>query len=127
MWPLNVSYVAVLGYTVSVSDTMTLDPRHLTDDGWARLRAFFETAREKGEVVDLSARVEMLSPAEVGRRLGMSRTTVRRRIAAGELAVTKVGTHNRITLPEFERFRRELMFRMAQASADEIAADLFDE
>jgi excisionase family DNA binding protein len=106
---------------------MTLDPRHLTDDGWARLRAFFETAREKGEVVDLSARVEMLSPAEVGRRLGMSRTTVRRRIAAGELAVTKVGTHNRITLPEFERFRRELMFRMAQASADEIAADLFDE
>ena len=106
---------------------MTLNPAHLSDDDWARLRGFLDAARVKGEVVDLSARVEMLTPAEVGRRLGMSRTTVRRRIADGELKVVKVGTHNRIPLAEYERFSRELMVRMAAASADEIAADLFGE
>lgn len=108
-----------------MDDTITVNPAHLTDDDWARLRAFLDAARARGEVVDLSARVEMLTPDEVGKRLGMSRTTVRRRIADGELTAVKVGTHNRIPLAEYERFRRELMVRMAAASADEIAADLF--
>lgn len=47
----------------------------------------------------------------------MSRSTVRRRIADGELKATKVGTHNRIPLAEYERFSRQLMRRMAAASA----------
>ena len=106
---------------------MTIDPSHLSEDDWSRVRAFLDAAREKGEVVDLSARVELLTPAEVAKRLGMSRSTVRRRIVDGELKAIKVGTHHRITLAEYERFSRELMLRMAAASADEISAELFGE
>lgn len=110
-----------------MSDTMTVNPSHLSDDDWARMRAFLNAAREKGEVVDLSARVELLSPAEVARRLGMSRSTVRRRILDGDLKAVKVGTHHRITLAEYERFSEELMRRMAQAAATDIEAELFGE
>lgn len=104
---------------------MTVNPAHLSDDDWARMRAFLDSAKQRGEVVHLSSEVELLSPAEVGRRLSMSRTTVRRRIASGELKAIKVGAHNRITLAEYERFSTEMMRRMAEATADDIAAELF--
>ncbi|WP_415100985.1 helix-turn-helix domain-containing protein [Nocardioides sp.] len=67
------------------------------------------------------------SPAEVAKRLGMSRSTVLRRIANGDCAATKVGTHHRIPLAEFERYNHELMRRMAEASAPDIEAELFGE
>lgn len=108
-----------------MSDTLTVNPSHLSDDDWASVRAFLDAAGQKGELVDLSARLVLLTPTEVAKRLGMSRSTVRRRIADGELKATKVGTHHRIPLPEYERFSRELMRRMAAASAGEISAELF--
>ncbi|USQ78560.1 helix-turn-helix domain-containing protein [Ornithinimicrobium faecis] len=110
-----------------MSESMTINPAHLSDESWASLRAFLEAAKARGEVVDVSARLELLSPAEVARRLGMSRSTVLRRIAEGDLAATKVGTHHRIPLAEFERYSHELMQRMAQASAADIEAELFGE
>lgn len=91
-----------------VSDSLTINPAHLSDDDWAALRAFLESAKARGEIVEMLSRVELLTPAEVAKRLGMSRTTVLRRIAAGDLEATKVGTHHRITLGEFERYRHEL-------------------
>ena len=106
---------------------MTVNPAHLSDDDWARLRAFLESARKRGEVVEISARVELLTPAEVAKRLGMSRSTVLRRIADGDLKATKVGTHHRIPLGEYERYSLELMHRMAEASAVDISAELFGE
>jgi excisionase family DNA binding protein len=109
-----------------MNESMTINPAHLSEEDWARLRAFLESAKARGEVVDVSARVELLSPAEVARRLGMSRSTVLRRIADGDLAATKVGTHHRVSLAEFERYN-ELMRRMAAASAADIEADLFGE
>lgn len=110
-----------------MSESITINPAHLSDQDWAALRAFVESARARGEVVDVSARVELLSPAEVAKRLGMSRSTVLRRIADGDLVATKVGTHNRISLAEFERYNHELMRRMAEASATDIEAELFGE
>lgn len=71
--------------------------------------------------------MELLSPAEVANRLGMSRTTVLRRIADGDLKATKVGSHHRIPLGEFERYSHELMRRLAKASATDIEAELFGE
>lgn len=91
------------------------------------MREFLDSAKERGEVVDFSTRVQLLTPAEVAERLGMSRSTVSRRIAAGEITATKVGTHHRIPLAEYERYSRELIRRMAQASADDIEAELFGE
>ena len=88
--------------------SMTLNPAHLSNDDWARVRAFLDSAKKRGEVVDFSTRVELLTPAEVARRLGMSRSTVLRRIADGDIKATKVGTHHRISLNEYERYTREL-------------------
>ena len=106
---------------------MTVNPAHLSNDDWARVRAFLDSAKKRGEVVDFSTRVELLTPAEVAKRLGMSRSTVLRRIADGEINATKVGTHHRIPLNEYERYGRELMRRMAEASAADIEAELFGE
>jgi excisionase family DNA binding protein len=108
-----------------MSGSLTINPAHLSDDDWETIRAFLDAAKEKGEVVEFSARVELLTPAEVARRLGMSRSTVLRRIADGDLQATKVGSHHRIPLGEFERYNRELMRRMAEASAEDIEAELF--
>ena len=107
--------------------SMTINPAHLSDDEWARVQEFLDTAKKRGEVVDFTSRVELLSPAEVARRVGMSRSTVLRRIADGEIQATKVGTHHRVPLNEYERFSRELVRRMTQASASDIEAELFGE
>lgn len=104
---------------------MIVNPAHLSEDDWVRMRAFLESARERGEVVEFSARVELLTPADVAKRLGMSRSTVLRRIADGELKATKVGTHHRIPLSEYERYGHELMRRMTEASATDIETELF--
>ena len=108
-----------------MSDPLTINPAHLTDDDWETIRAFLHAARDRGEVVEFSSRVELLTPAEAAKRLGMSRSTVLRRIADGDLKATKVGTHHRIPLSEFERYSHELMRRMAEASAEDIEAELF--
>lgn len=106
---------------------MTINPAHLSDDDWGRVRAFIDSAKQRGEVVDFSTRVELLTPADVAARLGMSRSTVLRRIADGEIKATKVGTHHRIPLNEYERYSRDLIKRMAEASAADIEAELFGE
>lgn len=112
-------------YAVGVRDPLTVNPAHLSDDDWAAIRAFMAAAKDRGEVVDLSSRVELLTPAEVARRLGMSRSTVLRRITDGDLHAIKVGSHHRIPLAEFERYSRELMRRLAEVSAEDIEAELF--
>ena len=113
--------------TLGIMNSMTLNPARLSSDDWARVRAFLDSAKKRGEMVDLSTRVELLTPVEVAKRLGMSRSTVLRRIADGEIAATKVGTHHRIPLNEYERYSRELMRRLAEASAADIEAELFGE
>lgn len=57
----------------------------------------------------------------------MSRSTVLRRIASGDLRATKVGTHHRIPLLEYQRYSYELVRRMAEVSAPDIEAELFGE
>ena len=104
-----------------------MDPAHLSNEDWVRVRAFLDSAKKRGEVVDFSTRVELLTPAEVAKRLGMSRSTVLRRIADGEIEATKVGTHHRIPLNEYERYSRELMHGMVEVSAADIEAELFGE
>lgn len=110
-----------------MSGSLTINPAHLSDDDWETIRAFLNAAKGKGEVVEFSSRVELLTPAEVAKRLGMSRSTVVRRIADGDLEAMKVGTHHRIPLGEFERYSHELMRRMAETSASDIEAELFGE
>lgn len=110
-----------------MSSSLTINPAHLSNGDWEAIRAFLDAAKENGEVVELSSRVELLTPAVVAKRLGMSRSTVLRRIAGGELAAIKVGAHHRVPLAEFERYSRQLMRHMAEASAEDIDAELSGE
>jgi excisionase family DNA binding protein len=113
---------------------MTLDPDqvdptstaagtlpHWAGDLLGRVRA----AAEAGETVTVTSAVRMLTPAQVGRRLGLSRSTVTRRIARGEIHAVMVGNRHRIPYPEYQRVWRELARRIAADSAADVEADLF--
>ncbi|MCL2467868.1 MAG: helix-turn-helix domain-containing protein [Micrococcales bacterium] len=54
----------------------------------------------------------------------LSRATVSRRIAAGEIATIKVGNRHRIPVAEYQRFRRDLMRKVTAYYADDIEDDL---
>jgi excisionase family DNA binding protein len=88
---------------------LTIDPAHTTEAEWiALLRDHLSAAEAAGEVVDVTSRIETLSPAEAARRLGLDRSTISRRIKAGEIATIRVGSHHRIAHREFERYRDSL-------------------
>lgn len=88
---------------------LTIDPAHTAEAEWlARVRAVFGAAQAAGEVVDLVTRTETLSPAEAAKRLGVDRSTISRRIKAGDIATVRVGAHHRIPRREFERYRDSL-------------------
>lgn len=90
------------------------------------LAAYVTEAAKAGETVSLTARVKTLTPAEVADRLGISRATISRRIAAGDIRTIKVGNRHRITLNEYDRFRRSLMGAIVDHYADDLATDLGD-
>lgn len=92
---------------------------------WALpLIEYLRQAAEAGEVVTVTSEVPMLTPAQVADRIGISRSSVSRRIKAGEIKVVKVGNRNRIPAPEFERFYQALMQEIVDYCADDIEADL---
>ena len=66
-----------------MSGPLTINPAHLSDDDWEAIRTFLDAAEAEVEVVEFSSRVELLTSPEVAKRLGMSRSTVLRRIADG--------------------------------------------
>jgi len=88
------------------------------------MKSYVLGARENGEVVSLRSRAQFLSPEAAGRRLGMSRSTVTRKIEAGEIKAIKVGKHHRIPLREFEAYRDKVVGSMIAAASDDIEADL---
>jgi excisionase family DNA binding protein len=55
----------------------------------------------------------------------MSRATVSRKIAAGEIHAIKVGNRNRISYAEYRRVWEQTMKTIAEASAADIEAELF--
>ncbi|MDR1077688.1 MAG: excisionase family DNA-binding protein [Propionibacteriaceae bacterium] len=92
---------------------------------WARdVLAFVSRAGAGGETVELNAKVETLTPAQAAERLGLSRATISRRIADGQLRAIKVGNRHRIPVTEYDRFRRSLLASMSQHYAADIETDL---
>lgn len=84
-------------------------------------------AAASGQTVTLSAEERLLSPEQVAQRMSMHRSTVVRKILAGEVRAVKVGTHHRIPYSEFLRFRETTLDQVARASAADIEAELFGE
>jgi len=108
-----------------MDDVLTIDPAHASEREWLdAVRSYINKAKIAGEVVSVSSRPEALTPAEAGRRLGMSRSTVTRKIASGEIRAMKVGSHHRIPLREFKAYRDRLIGEMITATSDDIEADL---
>lgn len=116
-------------------DMLTIDPARLTshdfdpktEPEWATIAEYLRAAAAAGEVVRLTARPELLTPAEAAARLGMSRSTVARKIASGEIKAIKVGSHHRIPLREFERFHDKQMAALIRDTSDDLEADLYGE
>jgi excisionase family DNA binding protein len=118
-----------------VHDLLTLSPEQVTGDAadttlpdWAVLLVSrVREAATSGQTVTVSAEERMLTPEQMGRRLGMHRSTVVRKIEAGEIQAVMVGTHHRIPYSEFLRFRDQGLDRMVRAVAPEIESELFGE
>ncbi len=92
-----------------MAERLTIDPAHTTEAEWiALLREHLSAAEAAGEVVDISRRIETLSPSEAAKRLSVDRSTISRKIKAGEIATIRVGAHHRIVRREFERYRDSL-------------------
>ena len=114
-------------------EMLTIDPARMTsrafdrraDPEWAALADYLRAAAAAGAIVRLSARPATLTPAEAAARLGMSRSTVTRRIRNGEIKAVKVGTHHRIPIREFERFRDAMMGAMITDVSAGLEADLY--
>ena len=113
-----------------VTPVLTIEPDMLRSsrdtEQWAEaLVACVRRAAEAGETVVVSVAPKMLAPSEVARGLNMSRSTVSRRIAAGQIRSVKIGNRHRIPYAEYRRLWEQSMTAMAAASAADIEADLF--
>ena len=90
-----------------------------------QVAAYVQRAAAEGETVTLTAKRRMMTPEQVAETMGVSRSTISRKIKAGELRAVKVGNRNRIPFEEFERFWRQTMGDMVELVRDDIEADLF--
>jgi excisionase family DNA binding protein len=114
-------------------EMLTIDPKRMTshafdrevDPEWAALADYLREAAAAGAIVRLTAQPETYTPAEAAVRLGMSRSTIARRIKSGEITAVRVGTHYRIPAREFERFRDAMMGAMISDVSADLEADLY--
>ena len=86
---------------------------------------YVKRAASLGESVTLTAKRRALTPAQVADLTGVSRSTISRKIAAGELRAVKIGNRNQIPYEEFERFWQATMGDVIEISRGEIRTDLF--
>lgn len=114
------------------SRSITIDPevvhasagRSAQPEWLDEIAEYVRHAAAEGETVTLTSRRRVLTPAQVADLVGMSRSTISRKIAAGELRSMKVGNRHRIPYGEFERFWRETAGDIIDVSRDDIRADL---
>jgi excisionase family DNA binding protein len=90
-----------------------------------QVAAYVQRAAAEGATVMLTSKQRMLTPEQVAEAMGVSRSTISRKIKAGELHAVKVGNRNRVPYEEFERFWDKTMGDMVELVRDDIEADLF--
>ncbi|MDR1265197.1 MAG: helix-turn-helix domain-containing protein [Propionibacteriaceae bacterium] len=113
-----------------MTEALILEPEVIsagkTDPPWlAALVDFVRRAGQAGEIVTVTSRPKTMTPAEVARGLMMSRSTVSRKIAAGEIRSVKVGNRHRVTYQEYRRVWEQTMAIVARESVADIEAELF--
>lgn len=90
-----------------------------------QVAAYVQQAAAEGATVTLTSKQRMLTPEQVAEAIGVSRSTISRKIKAGEIHAVKVGNRNRVPYEEFERFWDKTMGDMVELVRDDIEADLF--
>lgn len=94
--------------------------------GWAA--TLVDRVREaagSGQTITVIAEERMLTPEQMGHRLGVHRSTVVRRILAGEIHAVKVGNRHRVPYSEFLRCREEMLGELTRTSALDVEEELF--
>ena len=109
---------------------LTLEPDALRTEAelskWEdALIALVRRAAESGQSVVVSTEPRLFTPEEAARRLMVSRSTISRRIASGEIRAAKVGNRNRIPYSEVRRLWDEQMTIVADLTAADIEEELF--
>jgi len=109
---------------------LTLQPDALQADSdhsiWEdALLAVVREAVRSGQTVLVSVEPRLFTPEQAARQLMVSRSTISRRIANGEIQAVKVGNRHRIPYSEVRRVWDEQMNIVARASAVDIEKDLF--
>lgn len=74
---------------------------------------------DAGKIVTIDVQTPMMTPQQVARELGLSRTTVLRRIESGELRASKRGNRNVIAVADFKKFRASYLGELGTAFADD--------
>jgi excisionase family DNA binding protein len=112
-----------------MSEVLTVRPETVAVAGEASWMTdvieYVRRAVASGETVTVSSEPRMMTPAEVGQRLMMSRSTISRKIAAGEIHSVKVGNRHRIPYSEYRRLWDQVATIWAQESVADIEAELF--
>lgn len=113
---------------MATSTAVTIDPADVERDPlpvgdlrlplWALAALdFINQAGAAGEVVSLSAQEPTLTPAQMAAEIGVSRASIQRRLASGEIACKRVGSRYRIPVREVERFRKAFVRELAATLA----------
>ena len=86
---------------------------------------FVRSADSEDERGTSTAKPRMMTPTQVAEAMGVSRSTIARRISAGEIRAVKIGNRNLIPHEEFERVWRAAMGDVVELIREELRVDLF--
>lgn len=118
--------MSLTSLTINPEDVRTSASSAGARPSWLeQVAAYVQRAAAEGETVTLTAKRRMMTPEQIADAMGVSRSTISRKIKAGELRAVKVGNRNRIPFEEFERFWHQTMGDMVELVRDDIEADLF--
>lgn len=114
--------------------TLTIDPEDVRASAretpalpaWLeKVAEYVQRAASEGETVTLTAKQRMLTPEQVASLTGVSRSTISRKIKAGEIYAVKVGNRNRIPYDEYQRWWDQAMGDVIELVRDDLREDLF--
>lgn len=114
--------------------TLTIDPDDVRagargtseSPAWLeKIEEYVQRAASDGETVTLTAKQRMLTPEQVASLTGASRSTISRKIKAGEIHAVKVGNRNRIPYEEYQRWWDQAMGDVIELVRDDLREDLF--
>ena len=118
--------MSMVELTINPEDVRTSVSQSSVPPAWLeQIAAYVQRAAAEGETVTLTAKRRMMTPEQVADTMGVSRSTISRKIKAGELRAVKVGNRNRVPYEEFERFWDATMTNVAALVSDDIEAELF--